>query len=431
MMNWLTMPRRRVPYPVLLACGAAVLAGILAACGPAGTPGGPAGTTPATSAGRPGQSAAASGPASPATSPVTGPSGRSGFAVLSMSFVSDSRGFALGTVPCGAGRCVALLTTTDGGATWRALTPPTRTAASYGICAHGSPCVQQVRFATPRIGYAFDPSLLMTTDGGRSWRRLPAAGVSSLEAANGTVVRVASPRPGCSGLPYQVQAGPSGGTAWSALTAPPIVMICPPVLYRQGSRLVLVGYGNAAGGVPATARIDRSANDGRTWAAGPDRCGGKDGYASGVAIAPPDVLVLLCRHQTPLPSGRYGPAWVRVSTNGGATFGPDQSVPSLASAERGLITGYQIAAAGAGRLLVAETASKDSYVLLSTDGGRTWSTTLRPAGSSDATATGPGTPGLLLVGFQDGRTARIAQGGTVWTTTDGGRTWRAGSFGNG
>ena len=425
-MNWLSMPCRGL-RPVLLACGATALGGILAACGPAGTPGGPPG---ATSAGQPGPSAAATRTMSPANSPA-GLAERSGFLVLSMSFVSDSQGFALGTVPCGAGRCVALLTTTDGGAAWRALTPPTRTAASYGICAHGSPCVQQVRFATPRIGYAFDPSLLMTTDGGRSWRRLPAAGVSSLEAANGTVVRVASPRPGCSGLPYQVQSGPSGGTAWAALPAPPIVMICPPVLYRQGSRLVLVGYGNAAGGVPATARIDRSANDGRTWSAGPDRCGGKDGYASGVAIAPPDVLVLLCRHQMPLPSGRYGPAWVRVSTDGGAAFGPDQTVPSLASAEKGFITGYQIAAASAGRLLVTETGSTDSYVLLSTDGGQTWSTTLRPAGATDGTATGPGTPGLILVGFQDGRTARIAQDGTVWTTTNGGRTWRPGSFGNG
>ena len=425
-MNWLSMPRRR-PSPVLLACGTAALAGILAACGPAGTPGAAA----TSSATRPGQSAATPGTANPTASPGTGPAGRSGFRVLSMSFVSDSQGFALGTVPCRAGRCVALLTTTDGGAAWRTLTPPTRTAASYGICAHGSPCVQQVRFATPRIGYAFDPSLLMTTDGGRSWRRLPAAGVSSLEAANGTVVRVTSPRPGCSGLPYQVQSGPSGGTAWAALPAPPIVMICPPVLYRQGSRLVLVGYGNAAGGVPATARIDRSANDGRTWAAGPDRCGGKDGYASGVAIAPPDVLVLLCRHQMPLPSGRYGPAWVRVSTDGGATFGPDQIVPSLASAGKGFITGYQIAAAGAGRLLVTEAGSTDSYVLLSTDGGRTWSTTLRPAGATGGPATGPGTPGLILVGFQDSRTARIAQDGTVWTTTDGGRTWQAGSFGNG
>src|SRR5260370_38954902 len=55
----------------------------------------------------------------PATSPPpVGPRSVAGFRVLSMSFVSDQQGFALGTIRCGAVRCLALLGTPNGGVTW-------------------------------------------------------------------------------------------------------------------------------------------------------------------------------------------------------------------------------------------------------------------------------------------------------------------------
>jgi photosystem II stability/assembly factor-like uncharacterized protein len=338
-----------------------------------------------------------------------------------MSFVSDLRGFALGTVGCRADRCLALLGTRDGGRSWRQLTAPTRAAGGVdSTCPAGQPCVQQIRFATPLTGYAYDLSLLVTTDGGLRWHRLRGAYVSSLETAGGTVVRVASAGTGCSGMRYQVDAAAVGATAvsstaWRTLPAPAILQICPPVLYRQGERLVLAGYGNPAGGVRATAQIARSADGGQTWASGPDHCGRTDGYASGVALAPPDVLVLLCQHQTPGATGVFGPAWIRVAANGGASFGPGQTVPSRPAAPPGAILRYQLAAASAGRLLVVETGQHGSRVLLTSDGGRNWST---PLSLTAARA-------VVLVGYQDPVTARIAQADTVWTTTDGGRTWTA------
>jgi len=333
-----------------------------------------------------------------------------------MSFVSDQQGFALGTVHCGTGRCVALFSTPDGGISWRRLTAPTKGAgAVYGTCPSRRPCVQQVRFATPLIGYAYDPSLLVTSDGGLHWRLLGGVGVDSLETANGTVVRVVSGTTGCAGAPARVESAPLGTTSWQALPAPPIEMICPPVLYRQGQRLVLAGYGNPAGGVRATAEIDRSANGGQTWATGPDKCGGKDGYASAVALAPPDVLVLLCQHQMPRPSGVFGPAWIRISANGGATFGPDHLV-RFVPAPRGTIIHYELAAASSARVLVLSTDSAGrSRVVLTENAGRTWTTTLTlPAGAAP-----------VLVGYEDPLTARAAQGDTVWTTRTGGRTWTA------
>jgi len=387
----------------------------LAACGTASSPSPPAGPP---SVSRPAGSSAPARPLSPSPSPGS-PGSVAGFRVLSMSFVSDLRGFALGTVGCHAGRCVALLGTSDGGSSWRQLTAPTRAAGGVdSTCPAGQPCVQQVRFATPLTGYAYDPSLLVTTDGGLRWHRLRGAYVSSLETAGGTVVRVASAGTGCSGMRYQVDAAAVGSTAWRALPAPPILQICPPVLYRQGERLVLAGYGNPAGGVRATAQIARSADGGQAWASGPDHCGGTDGYASTVALAPPDVLVLLCQHQMPGATGAFGPAWVRVSANGGASFGPGQIVPSRPAAAPGTILRYQLAAASAGRLLVVETSQHGSRVLLTSDGGRNWSAPL------SLTAAGA----VVLVGYQDPVTARIAQAGTVWTTTDGGRTWIADRF---
>lgn len=404
----------------LTVAAAAIAAALaLAACAApgTGTPSGASATAPASKA------AAATAPAAgtPAPRAVSGGAGQPGFSALSMTFVSDQQGWALGTVACGTGRCLSLLGTTDGGAVWRVLTAPARTAGgAYGTCPNGAPCVQQVRFATPLIGYAFGPDLFTTADGGRTWTRQSGVDTTSLEAAGGTVVRVMSGLHGCAGQPYAVQLSPLGPPAWTALLAPPIYMICPPVLYRQGSRLVLVSYGNPAGGVRATAVIERSADGGRTWTKGLDSCGGTHGYASGVALAPPDVLVLLCQNQ-----GATAGAWVRVSVNGGASFGPDQAVPMVLSAPIQSVLSFQLAAASAGRLLVVETLSGEhvaSRVLLSQDGGQHWQDTLAlPARAQSQ-------PPPLLVGYEDPLTGRVAQGNVVWTTRNGGQSWTADRF---
>jgi photosystem II stability/assembly factor-like uncharacterized protein len=404
----------------------------LAACNPAAGParsGSPSGSQPAAAASGPTSGAPAAAPTTPAAGSAGTPAGpAAGFRVLSMSFVSDQRGFALGTAPCGRERCPALLGTTDGGRTWTRLAAPDATApAPDGSCpAEEVPCVDQVRFGTPLIGYAYDTALYVTTDGGRQWQ-LRIGNISSLEAAGGTVVRVASDYLGCGGSQVEIDVARAGSGTWVPLPAPDLVAICPPVLYRQGQLLVLAAYGNPAGGVPASAAISRSDNGGRTWtAAAPDSCAshqgdGRDGYASAVALAPPAVLVLLCQHQAPAADGSHDPAWVRVSTNGGASYGPDQAVPLLPH-QLGGVPSYQIAAASAGRILVVEGTNRDgapgSNILLTVNGGLSWFTT------GHLTASAPD----VLVGFEDPLTARVAQGDTVWTTRDGGRTWLSDHF---
>jgi len=351
-------------------------------------------------------------PAPPRASPP-------GFQVLSMTFVHDSQasqgyeGFALGAVGCSSGRCIALLSSQDGGAKWSPLTAPTRSAAHLGTCQGSRQCVRQVRFATPLTGYAYDPSLLVTTDGGVHWTPI-AAGVTSLEASDETVVGVASKGGGCSGQPYQVVWASIGAKYWNPLQPqPPLISTaCPPVLYRQLNRLVLVGYGNPAGGASAIAQIYRSDSVGGVWTPVTDRCGDNDGYASAVALANPYVLVLLCQHRLPEPAGPAGRAWVRISTTDGLTFGPREVVPSLVGQLNGKIN-YQLAAATGNRLLVAETGAHGTKLFFTYNGGLNWLTTLSP----------PGKGTVILVGYEAPLIGRVAQGNTVWTTTDGGRKW--------
>ncbi len=133
--------------------------------------------------------------------------------------------------------------------------------------------------------------------------------------------------------------------------------------------------------------------------------------------------MLLCRHQESTPQGDFGAPWVRVSTNDGATFGPDRRVvaPHGFATKKAFV--YQVAAASASRLVVLATADHGNKVYVSQNGGRTWKTTLSILGTSFDESNSS-----ILVGFQDPLTARIAEGDRVWTTINGGSQWKVDLF---
>jgi hypothetical protein len=56
-----------------------------------------------------------------------------------------------------------------------------------------------LRFASAEVGYAFDPDLVMTTDGGKTWEGQPGRHVAALEPAGGDVMRVGYTHTGCPG----------------------------------------------------------------------------------------------------------------------------------------------------------------------------------------------------------------------------------------
>lgn len=104
-------------------------------------------------------------PAGAASGPAGGPV-PPGFGAASVTFVSDSEGFVLGTAPCAKAPCTSVLRTMDGGATWVGIPAPVTPLAAPGTTPG---TVSELRFADPLDGFAFGPGLWTTHDGGAHW----------------------------------------------------------------------------------------------------------------------------------------------------------------------------------------------------------------------------------------------------------------------
>jgi hypothetical protein len=100
------------------------------------------------------------------------------FQPSSFTAVSLDAWWMLGTARCltGTGSCGAIVRTTDGGSSFVGIPSPPVSASA----------VTQLRFASALDGYAFDPELWATTNGGRGWTKVATPGdVTELEAAAG------------------------------------------------------------------------------------------------------------------------------------------------------------------------------------------------------------------------------------------------------
>jgi len=88
------------------------------------------------------------------------------FKPAAISFISPGKGWVLGASACSA--CAAVRATTDGGRTWTALPSP---RVQLPFEHPGSGDVGDIAFANSRNGFLFGPGLLVSHDGGKSWRR--------------------------------------------------------------------------------------------------------------------------------------------------------------------------------------------------------------------------------------------------------------------
>jgi photosystem II stability/assembly factor-like uncharacterized protein len=349
-------------------------------------------------------------------SPVPRSGPLNGFLVADLTFVGN-QGWALGTVGCtaGSGRCPAIAHSTNDGRRWQSIKPPAVHVAVPGLdtgdCT--APCVTSIRFATPGVGYLYGGgaagALLMTTDGGNHWQR-QSGNADALESLDGNVIKI-SDGGGCPpGCTYRASTAAIGSSSWKTVrTLPSRTTNTGVLLSRTGSRAFALELGHPAGGAQdARSTLWVSADDGHHWADRGEPCPQGPHEADSVALtsAPDGSVTLLCRVRS-----AAARQFTVTSTNGGASF---------TSGSRTALGSGEITALGAASSAILLVSSDDTY--RSADGGHHFARLGAQGGSS------PGQLGWL--GFASSQVAHAisVDRRTIWVTTDGGRSWRAGKL---
>lgn len=328
-----------------------------------------------------------------------------GVRILDLTFAGQDDGWALASADCirTAGRCTALLRTTDG-TTWKSM--PGSEFNVPGVSAGcATRCVQHIRFANDSVGYAYGPhALLMTTDGGFTWEPQP-GGALFLESLQGNVIRVtASSDSGCPGpCGVRVETSAIGSTTWAPAALGP-VSGARIAFARGGPNAYLLVMRNPAGGASdATSTLYRSADRGVTWTSSGEPCPQAGGEVDSFAVAGGggnEVSVLCTVRMAPHRS------FVATSSDGGAYFAAQPGTVPAATAEQ--LTGDPttvLVAAGDG-------------LARSADGGRHWTTVPEVTGH------------ITFVGFENRSVGRaVTDGNAIWTTRDAGESWTQAAFG--
>lgn len=335
------------------------------------------------------------------------PTGDSAFHPLSVTFVSLSTGFVLGTVPCkSAGACLALRETTNAGRSWAPRPLPAKLvrdadrtitnglpkgspgsvrlpAALYGL--YGG---LEVRFANAQDGWIYgglwrsdstlQAVLWSTHDGGATWHHLAVLPgklrrydgvVFDLEAAGGTAYLLA---PNSSNA-VSVESSPVGSDNWRTDTTPPLQN--PAGGGQQSGTIVLQGgrgwlvEGNDRG---VTGSAQLLATGKTKWSSWAPPCAKVGNSFFVPAASTATDLVAVCQmggfanalSKSAPPGARLGSYWLYVSKNGGASFFAGPELGGLSYPFSGLL-----ASSSPGHIFLGYGANE---LLASFNGGRTW-----------------------------------------------------------
>lgn len=336
-----------------------------------------------------------------------------------MSWVSAADGWALAAQPCTTGTCARLARTTDGGAHWQALPDPPATIEDGTVDCSKVACVSEVRFASRTVGYLYGPALVMTSDGGRTWRAQPGPQVETLAIAGRQAYRVAYGHGGCPG-PCQpaLQRAAIGSTAWQPLISELSGQSVAAQIAASGSAMLLAMFGNQAAGAGfAQAVVYRSADGGTTWQQRTDPCSGRgtggkreEEDLTDLAGAAGGFFAGLCSPRTG--SGTF----VVTSSDGGQSWRTAGALPKVQALTL-------LAAASPATLAVSTGATGGNgaftaRLLVTTDAGRHWAT----AAAETQQILQAGVPAWL--GFQTSQTGWWISGPhSIWSTKDGGLHW--------
>ncbi len=367
-------------------------------------------------------------PPSKGTPPPPGqPIGGASLWVADLSWVSDQDGWAIGTAnrcaasPTSSTSCTEVLRTTDGGARWTLLGTITTPRGEV---------LNQIKFANSEVGYAFvangQSAAYMTLNGGHSWQLMPGPPVADLKVLSGAIVAVRFDHSGCPGpCNWSIDTAPIGSANWRTVIAPPgnRVNHGDAVLVTQGPASIYAAFpSNPAQGIgPPDDQFLTSQDAGANWSqtGSPCRQGGvAEGLTIAVAAAPDEVVGVLC-----LESPSQLAVYVRISTDGGLTFGPPRAVPGGSGFSQLAITSASTLFVG--NAVIGGTGTYGYRLMGSFNGGLAWST----VASQTAALPGPGAAPGDFLGFEDASHGRwIGGASSLWTTRDGGRIWSESAF---
>ena len=376
---------------------------------------------PAPSSGEVSPSESPTAPASSAVASVI-PAGANvlkDFHVDSVWFIDAQRGWSLGDGQCAGDntkRCMSIVRTTDGAATWNAIAAPDGLTADLALCGNNgatpqTPCVDRLVFADAVHGFVYSRRAMFTTsDGGASWQRVAGryatGGAYAVVTTQAVAARLAA-LGDCDGVcATRVEVAPLGSNAWTDVTPKAIgSQLVHTALVARGQVLHLFTDGNAG----ATTALFTSTDGGRSWAlqtpAVCSRAGGTDYSVNGAGIAPDQTITGTCDAF----GSSVGPSAVVTSTDGGASFtavGPPPPGGDVTSSVAGVSSSH----------LVADSwVSGAETLYASDDAGRSWQKVKTIGYAPD-----PQLPYFVThdFGFMD------TDPTGVWTTTDSGTTWQ-------
>jgi photosystem II stability/assembly factor-like uncharacterized protein len=270
-----------------------------------------------------------------------------------------------------------------------------------------SPCVEHIRFANDKVGYAFSAdTLFMTLDGGTNWVQQPGLGANALETLNGNVIRVVSSGTGCPGpCNVRVETSAIGSAQWTTTWQLPANGFVGSVQFARAASdaYVLVTRNPAGGASSETSTLFVSTDNGASWTPRGEPCPQTNGEADSEAVAAaPTAVSVLCASRGEGDKNQF----LAVSSDSGRTFQRKGLAPFVAGSV--IFTGDP-----ATELVIA-----GATTYLSVDSAATW-------------VRMPMLSGVSFLGFESPTVGRaVTSGGrTIWTTHDGGQTWTPVQFG--
>jgi len=313
-------------------------------------------------------------------------------------------GWVLGVSSCGSGTCAVVMTTTDGGATWKRVASPASSLADL-TGSLGSP---RIRFANQKDGWIIGSHLWATHDGGATWKQvgLPAPEADSQPTdilVTGTVAWVLALGGGADLLRSPVSSDEWSDVPQTASTAS--------TGHLAGSESAVWEWltGTAPDGSVAS-RLFASDDAGATWTERPMPCPAPGGIAVGDGVG-----VVVCGGGSAAGSQEKQ---AYLTHDNGQSFDLLTNPPFQGSL-------WGVGLRDASTLFVAAV-SGATFLYGSSDAGATWSTVFQGAGGGaqvDDLAFASRTRGAFVLGY----TADISGGqpSVLMLSDDGGASWQA------